>query len=85
FLTDMRLLRNNVAVSTLPVGTYTESGISTGTYEYVLKATAVKYINGDEHLRFLTSPVFRITVNAPPAPFDGAEYVSSNYPRSMDR
>lgn len=85
FLTDMRLLRNNVAVSTLPVGTYTESGISTGTYEYVLKATAVKYINGDEYLRFLTSPVFRITVNAPPAPFDGAEYVSSNYPRSMDR
>ncbi|WP_414756777.1 hypothetical protein, partial [Anabaena sp. CCY 9910] len=45
----------------------------------------MKYINGDEHLRFLTSPVFRITVNAPPAPFDGAEYVSSNYPRSMDR
>jgi RHS repeat-associated protein len=85
FLTDMRLLRNNVAVSTLPVGTYTESGISTGTYEYVLKATAVRYINGDEQLRFLTSPVFRITVNAPPAPFDGAEYVSSNYPRSMDR
>lgn len=85
FLTDMRLLRNNSIVTTLPVGTYTENGISAGTYDYVLKATAVKYINGDEYTRFLTSQVIRITVNAPPAPFDGAEYVSSNYPRNMDR
>jgi len=85
FLTDMRLLRSNTIVTTLPVGTYTENGISAGTYDYVLKATAVKYINGDEYTRFLTSPVFRVTVNAPPAPFDGAEFVSANHPRSMDR
>lgn len=85
FLTDMRLLRNNVTVTTLPVGTHAENGISAGTYDYVLKATAVKYINGDEYTRFLTSQVIRITVNAPPVPFDGAEFVSSNYPRNMDR
>jgi len=85
FLTDMRLLRNNAVVTTLPAGTYTENGISAGTYDYVLKATAVKYINGDEYTRFLTSQVIRVTVNAPPAPFDGAEYVSSSYPQNMDR
>lgn len=85
FLTDMRLLRNNVPITTLPVGTYTENGISAGTYDYVLKATAIKYINGDEYTRFLTSPVIRIVVAAPPAPFDGAEFVSSSIPRNMDR
>lgn len=85
FLSDIRLKRNNSAVDFRPVATYTENGISAGVYDYVLTATAVKYINGDEYTRFLTSQVIRITVNAPPVPFDGAEYVSLNYPRNMDR
>ncbi|WP_369934853.1 RHS repeat domain-containing protein [Xanthomonas tesorieronis] len=85
YLSDIRLLRNNVTISTLPTGTYSENGISAGTYEYVLKATAIRNVNGDEVYRQLSSQVVTITVAAPPVPFDGAEYVSMELPGAMDR
>jgi hypothetical protein len=35
-------------ISRLPNGTYTENGISAGTYQYVYKAFGVRNVNGDE-------------------------------------
>ncbi|WP_157355473.1 RHS repeat domain-containing protein [Stenotrophomonas maltophilia] len=85
YLTDVALTRNGVVVSRLLNGTYTESGISAGTYQYVMTATAVRNFNGDETYRELRSTVYVINVAAPPIPFDGAEYVSWNGPASADR
>lgn len=85
YLSDIKLTRNGQVISRLPSGTYTENGISPGTYQYVYRAVAVRNVNGDEFTRQLTSPVVTITVEAPPAPFDGAEYVSASWPRSADR
>ncbi|MCB7147064.1 type IV secretion protein Rhs [Stenotrophomonas maltophilia] len=85
YLSGIQLLRNGQVISRLPNGTYTENGISPGSYQYVYRALAVRNVNGDEFTRELTSPVITITVAAPPAPFDGAEYVSASWPRSADR
>ncbi|WP_428986758.1 RHS repeat domain-containing protein [Stenotrophomonas lactitubi] len=85
YLSDIQLTRNGQVISRLPNGTYTENGISPGSYQYVFKAFAIRNVNGDEFTRDLTSPVITITVAAPPAPFDGAEYVSASWPNSADR
>ncbi len=85
YLSGIQLMRNGQVISRLPSGTYTENGISPGSYQYVYRALAVRNVNGDEFTRELTSPVITITVAAPPAPFDGAEYVSASWPRSADR
>ena len=85
YLSEIKLTRNGTVVSQIAVGTFTENGISAGSYDYVLTAVAIRNVNGDEFRRRLTSPTVRITVEAPPVPFDGAEYVSSNLPVSADR
>ncbi len=85
YLSGIQLTRNGQVISRIPNGTYTENGISPGSYQYVYRALAVRNVNGDEFTRELTSPVITITVAAPPAPFDGAEYVSASWPRSADR
>lgn len=85
YLTDVALSRNGIVVARNINSTYTENGISAGTYQYVLTATGVRNLNGDELYRQLSSPTIVINVAAPPAPFDGAEYVSWNGPASADR
>nr|WP_251006411.1 RHS repeat-associated core domain-containing protein [Stenotrophomonas sp. ISL-67] len=85
YLTDIKLSRNGTAVSRIAAGTHTENGISAGIYDYQLTAVAIRNVDGDEFRRQVKSQVVRITVEAPPAPFDGAEYVSSNLRVSADR
>ncbi len=85
YLSGIQLTRNGQVISRLPNGAQTENGLSPGTYQYVFRAIAVRNVNGDEFTRELTSPVITITVAAPPAPFDGAEYVSASWPNSADR
>lgn len=85
YLSDIKLTRNGTVITRMAAGTYVENGISAGTYDYELTAWAIRNVNGDEFSRQIKSPVIRITVSAPPTPFDGAEYVSSNRPQSADR
>ncbi|WP_329890411.1 RHS repeat-associated core domain-containing protein [Stenotrophomonas muris] len=85
YLEDIQLTRNGQVISRLPNGTYTENGLSAGTYQYVYKAFGVRNFNGNESYRQLISPTITITVAAPPTPFDGAEYVSASWPNSADR
>ena len=53
-------------ISRLPNGTYTENGLSAGTYQYVYKAFGVRNFNGNESSRQLISPTITVTVAAPP-------------------
>ncbi|MRF19956.1 MULTISPECIES: RHS repeat-associated core domain-containing protein [unclassified Stenotrophomonas] len=85
YLEDIQLTRNGQVISRLPNGTYTENGLSAGTYQYVYKAFGVRNFNGNESYRQLISPTITVTVAAPPTPFDGAEYVSASWPNSADR
>jgi RHS repeat-associated protein len=85
YLENIRLMRDSTVVSRLPAGTHTEHGLSAGTYQYVMRATAVRHVNGDEFRRNLTSTSFTITVASPPSPVDGAAYVTSTMPQSADR
>ncbi len=85
YLTDIKFSRNGTVVNRIAAGTHTENGISAGVYDYQLTAVAIRNVDGDEIRRNVRSQVVRITVEAPPAPFDGAEYVSSNLRVSADR
>jgi RHS repeat-associated protein len=85
YLSGVQLTRNGAVVSRLSEGTHTENGISAGTYQYEFTAWAIRNVNGDEFSRELKSSVITITVEAPPTPFDGAEYVSAEWPNSGDR
>lgn len=85
YLESVQLFRNEVVVSMLPVGTFTEYGISPGTYHYVMRAVAVRHVNGDEFRRNITSPTVTVTVAAPPAPVDGATPGPNHLPLRADR
>lgn len=85
YLESVDLYRDNTIVSRLPAGTFTEHGLSAGTYQYVLRAVAVRHVNGDEFRRNLASPPVTITVEAPPVPVDGASPGPINMPSSADR
>ncbi len=81
YLDNLRLLRNGTVVTIQAGGTFTEAGLSPGTYLYELRADAVRNLpDGDQTRRSIVSAVGPITVNAPPAPFDGAEFVSTQMP-----
>lgn len=81
YIDGLRLLRNGTVVTIQAGGAYREAGLSPGTYYYELRADAVRNLpDGDQTRRSLVSAVGPITVNAPPAPFDGAEFVGSTIP-----
>ncbi len=81
YVDGLRLLRNGTVVTIQAGGVYREAGLSPGTYYYELRADAVRNLpDGDQTRRSLVSAVGPITVNAPPAPFDGAEFVGSTIP-----
>ncbi|MFC6840212.1 hypothetical protein [Xanthomonas theicola] len=81
YLDNLRLLRNGTVVTMQAGGVYREVGLSPGAYTYELRADAVRNLpDGDQTRRSLVSAVGPITVNAPPAPFDGAEFVSLQIP-----
>lgn len=81
YIDGLRLLRNGIVVTIQAGGVYREAGLSPGTYYYELRADAVRNLpDGDQTRRSLVSAVGPITVNAPPAPFDGAEFVGSTIP-----
>lgn len=82
YIDNLRLLRNGTVITHQAGGVYSEVGLSPGVYRYEFHADAVRNLpDGDQTRRSLVSAVGPITVNAPPDPFDGAEFVSSRIPR----
>jgi RHS repeat-associated protein len=83
-LENVQLLRNGQVVNaTILNGTYNEVGMGAGTYDYVMKADAVRYLDGDEFRRSLSSQTVRITVNPAPPPSNDAAFVSQSVPGRM--
>ncbi|WP_369942103.1 RHS repeat domain-containing protein [Xanthomonas medicagonis] len=81
YIDGLRLLRNGTVVTIQAGGVYREVGLSPGTYYYELRADAVRNLpDGDQARRSLVSAVGPITVSAPPAPFDGAEFTGVQIP-----
>ncbi|MDR6674516.1 RHS repeat-associated core domain-containing protein [Xanthomonas sp. 1678] len=81
YIDGLRLLRNGTVVTIQAGGVYREVGLSPGTYHYELRADAVRNLpDGDQTRRSLVSAVGPITVSAPPAPFDGAEFTGLQIP-----
>lgn len=83
-LENVQLLRNGQVVNaTVLNGTYNEVGLGAGTYDYVMRADAVRYVDGDEYRRTLSSQTVRIIVNPAPPPSNDAVFVSQSVPGRM--
>jgi len=83
YIDNVRLTQNGALVTNFPNGSYTVQGLPPGTYVYMLTAQGIRNLNGEEQVRSLSSGPVTITVNAPPAPIDSAEKVTTSL--STDR
>lgn len=83
YVRNMRLTQNGALLSNVATGTFTVSGQPPGTYDYMLTAEAVRNLDGDEVVRQISSGPVHIVVNAPPAPIDAAQVISTSIPSPL--